>query len=133
MAVPSERVTLARLARSAALGVPGVVAADAGPNGRFVTHDGDERLEGVTAVADLGGYEVSLRLVCGLVPLVELGESVRAAVVAAAAAAGLPLTGVDVHVAAVAEPPGLAVAPVTAQSAARCSSCARLRAWSVSR
>jgi hypothetical protein len=42
---------------------------------------------------------VSLRLACGLVPLLALGERVRAAVAATAAAHGLPLEQVNVHVA----------------------------------
>ncbi len=100
----SERVRLARLAREAALRVPGVTGTDTGPVGLVITAGGGERLEGVLCVAiQDGGYEVTLRLVCGLVPLPALGERVRAAVTAAAASAGLPLESVGVHVAAVAE------------------------------
>jgi hypothetical protein len=97
----SERVRLARAARDAALRVPGVVGADAGPLGAFMTGAGDgERLEGVTCVAAPGdGYDVSLRLVCALVALQPLGERVRAAVGKAAASARIKLESVSVHVA----------------------------------
>lgn len=93
----SERVRLARLARDAALRVPGVAGADAGPDGRFVTVGDGQRLAGVMCVASTGGYDVSLRLVCELVPFVELGKSVRTAV--RRATAGFPLESVSVHVA----------------------------------
>ena len=54
--------------------------------------DGGERLEGVSCIAAPGGgYDVSLRLVCDLVPLHPLGELVRAAVGRAAATAGIEL------------------------------------------
>jgi pimeloyl-ACP methyl ester carboxylesterase len=97
----SERVRLARATRDAALRVPGVVGADAGALGGFMTAAGDgERLEGVTCVAAPGGgYDVSLRLVCDLVALQPLGERVRAAAGKAAAKAGITLGSVSVHVA----------------------------------
>jgi hypothetical protein len=95
----SDRVRLARAARQAALTVRGVRAMDAGPAGTFMTGVGDgERLPGVTCVAaPEGGYEVSLRLVAGLVALRPLGERVRAAVVRVASFAGIELAGVTVH------------------------------------
>ncbi len=100
-AVGSERFRLARLARDASLRVSGVVGADPGPTGSFVTVSGGERLDGVMCVATgSGGYEVSLRLVCGLVPLPALGEQVKAAVQRTAGRAGIALESVSVHVAA---------------------------------
>jgi hypothetical protein len=102
--VESERFRLARLARAAALAVPGVLDAAAGPGGLFVTVERDERVEGVLCAATHeGGYEVTLRLICELVPLLELSERVSAAVGHAATVARLPLDGVHVHVAAVDE------------------------------
>ena len=99
----SERFRLARLARDAALRIPGVVGTDTGPIGMFITVGGGERLEGVICVATKnGGYEVTLRLICAVVPLPKLGEQVKAAVAATAAEAGIPLDSVSVHVAAVA-------------------------------
>ncbi len=104
IAVGSERFRLARLARDAALQVPGVVGTDPGPAGLFVTVDRGERLEGVMCVAtNSGGYEISLRLVCGLVPLLALGERVKTAVQRTATSAEIPLESVNVHVAVLAE------------------------------
>jgi hypothetical protein len=103
IALRSERVRLARLARDAALRVPGVMTTDAGPIGMFITVGGGERLEGVTCVAtNSGAYEVTLRLVCALVPLVPLGERIKALVASTAAKAGIELESVSVQVAAVA-------------------------------
>jgi hypothetical protein len=105
----SERVRLARAARQAALTVRGVRAMDAGTTGTFMTGAGDgERLYGVTCIAaPEGGYEVSLRLVAGLVALHPLGERVRAAVVRVASFAGIELADVTVHFADLsAEEPG---------------------------
>ena len=140
----SERLRLARVARDAALRIPGVVGTDTGPIGMAERvlisadttagelHDalarlgadlmmralgavelavggaagsvgGGERLEGVMCVATKnGGYEVTLRLVCAVVSLPNLGEQVKAAVAAMAAEAGIPVDSVSVHVAAVA-------------------------------
>lgn len=99
---PSERVRLARLTRRVALGVPGVVGTDAGPDGRWATLDGAHRLEGVTCIAAPGGgYEVGLRLVCGLVPLHALGAAVRDAVAGAARSARLPVERIDVTIVSV--------------------------------
>ncbi|MGI8713709.1 MAG: hypothetical protein ACR2NR_11105 [Solirubrobacteraceae bacterium] len=99
----SERFRLARLAREASLRVPGVVDSDTGPMGLFITVGEGERLEGVICAATRdGGYEVSLRLVCELVPLLALGEQVKGAVTRSAALAGIALDRVDVHVAALA-------------------------------
>ncbi len=104
MPVESERFCLARLARDAALRVPGVTGTDTGPIGAFITVSGGERLEGVMCVATRdGGYEVTLRLVCELVPLLEVGERVKDAVQRTAALAEIALQSVSVHVAALAE------------------------------
>ena len=72
---------------------------NAGLTGTFVTGGDDgERLDGVTCIAAPDGrYEVSLRLVAGLVPLYPLGERVQAAVVRVAGFAGIPLASVRVH------------------------------------
>ncbi len=103
-AVGSERLRLARLARDAALHVPGVVSTDTGPTGLFVTVGGGERLEGVICAATKdGGYQVSLRLECELVPLLALGEQVKSAVSRSALVAGIALDSVDVLVAALVE------------------------------
>jgi hypothetical protein len=100
-AVESERVRLARAARQAALTVRGVRGTDAGPAGLFFTAaGGGERLEGVTCIAaPEGGYEVSLRLVVGLVALGPLGERVRAAVSRVASFAGIELASMSVYIA----------------------------------
>lgn len=101
----SVRFRLAHVARLTALGTPGVVDLDAGPEGRFATVDGAQRLDGVMCVAvGEAGYEVSLRLVCGLIPLTALAQSVRSRLTAAAAGIGLPLAVVHVHVVNVREP-----------------------------
>lgn len=103
----SDRIRLAWLARAVALQMPGVVATDGGPAGRYTTGSGAERLDGVLCVASPeGGYELTLSLVCGLVPLQPLGSSIRDAVTSAAAAAGLPLRSVNIHVAALAQTGG---------------------------
>jgi hypothetical protein len=102
---PSPRLRLARAARDTALRVGGVLALDSGDDGRFAVVSGDERIEGVLCVATAtGGYDVALRLVCALVPLIELGERVRAQVRETATAAGLSLATISVHVAGVAAP-----------------------------
>jgi hypothetical protein len=95
----SDRVRLARAAITAALGVPGVLAAEAGPHGAFVTETAlGERLPGVVCVAaPSDGYDVSLRLVCGLVALHPLGERIRVAVLRAATIAGITVQSVTVH------------------------------------
>lgn len=102
--VGSERVRLARLAREATLRVAGVVGTDTGPDGMFITVGGGERLEGVLCVATKdGGYEVTLRLVCQLVPLLALSEQVQAAVMRVTARAEIPVDSVSVHIAALDE------------------------------
>ena len=96
----SERFRLARLARDAALRTPGVAATDIGPTGTFITVAGSDRVEGVICVATTnGGYEVTLRLVCQLVPLPQLGEQIKAAIATAAAIARIQVDSVGVHVA----------------------------------
>ncbi len=102
-AVGSERFRLARLAREASLRVPGVAGTDIGPSGLCVTVSGGQRAEGVMCVAARGGgYEVTLRLVCELVSLPQLGEQVKATVTRAATRAGIALESVSVQVAALA-------------------------------
>jgi hypothetical protein len=102
---PSPRLRLARLARDTALRVGGVLALAPGEDGRFAVVSGEERIDGVLCVATAGGgYDVAVQLVCALVPLVDLGERVRAQVRESATAAGLPLATVSVHVAGVAGP-----------------------------
>jgi hypothetical protein len=101
----SERVRLAALAREVAMRVPGVVGTDPGAAGFYVTMAGQQRLEGVRCVASArGGYEVSLRLVCALVPLPALAAAVRSRVLTTASRAGLPVRAVSVHIAGVAGP-----------------------------
>jgi hypothetical protein len=95
----SERVRLARLARIAALGVPGVRTADRGPTGLCFTAGGGERIDGVACVATRsGGYDVSLCLICELVALPTLGDQVGDAVRGGAYATGIAVNAIDVHV-----------------------------------
>ena len=57
-----------------------------------------ERLTGVSCVAAPGGgYDVSLRLVAGLVALHPLGDRVRTAVMQSATVAGVAARSVSVH------------------------------------
>jgi hypothetical protein len=102
--VESDRVGLARAALAAALAVPGVVGVDSGPYEAFVTEaPRGERLPGVTCVAAPGGgYDVSLRLIAGLVELHPLGERIRTAVVRASVVAGVVVRTVSVHFAEIA-------------------------------
>lgn len=103
-AAGSERVRLARVARDAALQVPGVVDTDSGPMGRFITVGGGQRLGGVTCIAAQdGGFDVSLRLRCAMVPLPELLARVQLAVRQLASQAGLRVATLDVLVADVVE------------------------------
>ncbi|MGI8715338.1 MAG: hypothetical protein ACR2NR_19580 [Solirubrobacteraceae bacterium] len=83
--------------------VPGVIGTDTGPTGLFVTTDGGRRVEGVMCTATSGeSYEISLRLICGLVSLLVLGEQVKAAVRRTARTAQIEVDSVSVHVAALA-------------------------------
>jgi hypothetical protein len=96
---------LARMAHEVAMRTRGVVRTDGGPGGRFVSVGDGERVEGVTCVASTdGGYEISLRLVCALMPLEPIAEQVRTVIGAQAAVAGIHVTGVDVQVVDVAGP-----------------------------
>jgi hypothetical protein len=97
--IESERVRLARAALTAAFGVPGVLGADAGANETVVTETGTgDRLAGVTCVAaSPDGYDVSLRLVAGLVALYPLGERIRTAVMRSATLTGVTVQTVGVH------------------------------------
>jgi hypothetical protein len=96
---------LARLAHDCALRVSGVIRTDVGPSGLFVSVGDGRRVEGVICAADRdGGYAISLRLVCALMPLQAIAEQVRAAVTAAGAAAATRVNSVNVAVADVAGP-----------------------------
>jgi hypothetical protein len=102
----SPRLALAALARDTALSVDGVIALDAGIGGLFVTAGGGERVPGVRCLAAPGGgYDIALRLVCRLVPLTALADTVRKAVVTAASMARLELATVTITVADVVEEP----------------------------
>ena len=102
----SDRIRLARAALTAALRVPGVLEPDAGSHGAFVTETRrGERLRGVVCdAAPSDGYDVSLRLVCGLVALHPLGERIRAAVLRAASTTDISVQSVTVHFAGIASP-----------------------------
>jgi len=101
---PSPRIALAALVRDVALTITGVAALDDGPAGRFMTVGGGERIGGVRCVAaPEGGYDVSLRLVCELVPLRDVADRVRAAVTEAARTAELELATVTITIADVTE------------------------------
>jgi hypothetical protein len=101
----SERVRLAILAHAVALRVPGVVGTDSGTAGFHATLAGGQRLEGVRCVASAEhGYEVSLRLICALVPLPSLAAIVRSRVLAAATRAGLPVDAVSIQIVGLAGP-----------------------------
>lgn len=74
----SIRVQLAELALDAALAVPGVVGADAGPRGLHATASGTTVVQGVRVAAESGGrYTVDLGLRARLVALPALGDAVR--------------------------------------------------------
>lgn len=96
----TARVQLARAARGAALGVPGVAGLGPGARPDRSTRDGGELIEGVVAAAEPGGrYELTLYIGAEPVPLQDLGERVRAAVAAAARRAGLADDLGTIHVA----------------------------------
>jgi hypothetical protein len=93
------------MARDVAMRTRGVVRTDVGPGGLFVSVGDGQRVDGVTCVASTdGGYEISLRLVCALMPLEPIAEQVRTVVGAKAAMAGIQVTRVDVQVVDVAGP-----------------------------
>jgi hypothetical protein len=95
---PSDRVRLTRAAREATLRVPGVVATDTGPMGLYVTVTGGEKIEGIIcAAATGGGYDISIRVIAGLVPLNPLSERITAAITAAAARVRVPCSSVSIH------------------------------------
>lgn len=86
----SPRVRLACTALDAALAVPGVVAADAGPHGLHLTASGTTVVRGVRVAAEPGGrYGVDLGLRARLVALPALADAVRERVTRSAALAGL--------------------------------------------
>ena len=95
----SERFRLAQSARDAALSVPGVAGTNAGSLGLFVTAEDKQSVDGVVCAASAeGGYDISLRLICELVPLQGLGERVRREVRRAALASGTRAHSIDVHI-----------------------------------
>ncbi len=101
-ALASDRVRLAELARQAVLRIAGVTDTDTGPGGRFVTEGDGRRVEGVVCIAaPEGGYELSVRLVCGLVPLPALGQRVQEAVRLVARQADIAVAAVSVHIVAI--------------------------------
>jgi hypothetical protein len=94
----SDRLRLARAARTATLAVPGIIGTDTGPMGTYVTVAGGERLEGIIcAAANDGGHDVSVRLIAALVPLPQLSVQVTAAIEHAATRIRVPCSGVAVH------------------------------------
>lgn len=100
----SDRLRLARAAWVAIPGVAGVISTDAGPGGLHVTTARGERLDGIIcAAASDGGYDVSVRLIAGLVALPDLSDRVAAAIDRAAARVGVPCSSVEMHVADVVE------------------------------
>lgn len=104
---PSPRLLLARAAAAAAAGVAGVQRLDGGRLGEVVTIGGRDHVRGVRVLRD--PHRVEVHVVADLSrPLVQLADDVRAAVGAAivGAAAGPPVSRVDVHIADVATPGG---------------------------
>jgi hypothetical protein len=105
LAGPSPRVRLAQLTREAALAIRGVDDLDSGPAGAFCTAGAGHRIGGVTCTtAPEGGFDVSLRLRCELVPLQAVAKRVRTAVQTAAAGEDLAVRSVTIVVTDVAEP-----------------------------
>lgn len=98
---PSPRVRLAQLARDTALAIPGVADLDAGPTGTFGTVGGGRHVGGVTcATAPEGGFDLAMRIVSRLVPMMPLGDRVRAAIQRAAMAEeGLGVASVSILIA----------------------------------
>lgn len=95
---PSDRVRLTRAAREATLRVPGVVATDTGPMGLYVTVVGGERLEGIIcAAANDSGYDISVRVIAGLVSLPDLSDQITAAITRAAGRVGVSCRSVSIH------------------------------------
>jgi hypothetical protein len=95
----SPRMLLASMTYDVAMRTRGVVRTDVGPGGLFVCVGDGQRVEGVTCVAAAdGGYEISLRLVCALMPLQPIAEQVRTVVGARAVAAGIHVTSVNVQI-----------------------------------
>ena len=101
----SDRLRIATLARDAALTVAGVDGLDAGPARTFVTAGAGEVVGGVNCVAaPEGGYDVSLQLVCEIVPLHPLADRVRDAIAAATAEEQLVAQTVTIRITDVVEP-----------------------------
>jgi hypothetical protein len=95
---PSDRARLAWAARAATLRVPGVVATDTGPMGLYVTVTGGDRFEGIICAAgNHGGYDVSVRVIAGLVSLPDLSEQITAAIRQAADRVGVSCCSISIH------------------------------------
>jgi hypothetical protein len=95
----SARMRLARLAQTAALGVPGVIDTDRGGRGVFASSGGGEEVPGVTCTAAAGGgYDVGLRLRCQMVPLLPLADAVRMTVQRAARGAQIAVADVSIEI-----------------------------------
>jgi hypothetical protein len=101
----SARLQLAALARETALAVPGVAELDPGTPRTYFTAGAGEIVWGVNCVAaPEGGYDLTLHLVCELVPLRPLGDRVRAAVAAAASGAEMIAQTVTIRITDVVDP-----------------------------
>lgn len=82
-----------------------MVGLGAGSLGLVLTADENQRVDGVRCVAaGDGSYEVTVRLRCELVPLLELADVVKASVVRTALAAGIAVTDVSVLIADIVDP-----------------------------
>jgi hypothetical protein len=89
------------------LAVPGVITTDTGPAGLHATTARNERLEGIICAATSdGGYDISVRLIVGLVALPDLSDRVTAAINRAAVRIGVPCSSVAVYFADVLESGG---------------------------
>jgi hypothetical protein len=102
---PSDRVRLAQVAREVALAAAGVADLDAGPAGTFCTAGAAHRVAGVTCTASPdGGFDLSLRLVCELVPLHAVANRVRRRIQTAAGHQQLEVASITILIANVVEP-----------------------------
>jgi hypothetical protein len=100
----SDRLRLARAARVAMLGVPGVIGTNAGPTGLHVTTARGDRVEGIICAATSdGGYDISVRVIAGLVALPDLSERIAGAIRLVASRIGVPCSSVAVYFADVVE------------------------------
>ncbi len=78
---------------------------EAGPLGLVLTADENQRVDGVRCVAAGDrSYEVTLRLRCELVPLLELADVVKASVTRTARAARIGVSDVSVLIGDIVDP-----------------------------